>query len=49
MNKWLKIGSIAGAAVVGVAALGIAAYSFLPMPVRAQGRIGKICDQILQL
>lgn len=40
MNKWLKISTIAGAAVVGVAALGVAAYSFLPMPASAQGRIG---------
>lgn len=36
MKKWFIIGGIAGALVIGVAALGIAAFSFLPTPVNAQ-------------
>ena len=36
MKKWFIIGGIAGALVIGVAALGIAAFSFLPSPVNAQ-------------
>ena len=36
MKKWLKIGGIVSAVIVGVAALGIVAYSFLPTPVQAQ-------------
>lgn len=36
MNKWLKIGAIVSAVVVGVAALGIAVLAFMPNPVSAQ-------------
>jgi hypothetical protein len=36
MNKWLKIGSIAGAVVIGVATLGVVAFNLMPAPVRAQ-------------
>ena len=42
MNKWLKIGGIAAAAVTGMVVLGvaagIAAFSFIPSPANAQAR-----------
>ncbi|MEW5960793.1 MAG: hypothetical protein AB1801_23965 [Chloroflexota bacterium] len=43
MNKWLKIGGMAVALVVGVAVLGITAYSLMPAPANA-----KVAPRLMQ-